>query len=308
MSFQRWFRRFHETIRLRPPGENAALREQRDRVLRRLREGLQRSFTWFEQGSHAMDTGIEPLHGDYDIDIAIVFDDVYTDEHDPVEVKRWVYEAMLGHAASVEWRPPCITVFYREPGEAVYHIDVAVFARDRASHAEHLAIGKRHAAGAQRAWLADDRKRFMAAMQSRYPGDDGEQFRRVIRYLKRWRDVHFPVQGYAAPTGLALTVAAYSWFQPARDREGDQDDLAATHALVRRMLQGFTRSAIDDPVRLRLAFPCLPHDDVFIHMDDPQMQGFHHRLQQLDQWLGDARRSGDASLLARAFGPDFPGA
>jgi hypothetical protein len=308
MSFQRLFRRFHEAIQLKQFDENAELREKRDRVLRRLRDGLTRTFTSFNQGSYAMGTGIKPLNGDYDIDIGILFNDVYIDEHDPVEVKGWVYQAVNGHTERVEWRRPCVTVFYRQAGETIYHVDLAIFARRRYGTGEYLAIGKQHSSREQCEWQLDDRKGFMDVMANKYSGEDAAQLRRVIRYLKRWKAVHFPSHGHAAPTGLALTVAAYYWFQPARDWNREYDDLSATHALVQRIIQGFMQYWDGNQIiyRISLQFPQAPHDDVFARMTDQQMQEFYQRLQKLDEWLRGAQQSGDVFSLKRAFGNDFP--
>lgn len=310
MSLQPLFRRFHETIQLAQYDENAELREKRDRVLKRLRDNLEQSFESFNQGSYAMGTGIKPLDGDYDIDIGIVFNDVYHDEHDPVTVKGWVYKAVKEHTARVEWRRPCITVFYQQGGEPKYHVDLAVFAQERNSDRLHLAIGKEHSAKDQREWQRDDRKGFIGDVKNRFSGEDGAQFRRVIRYLKRWKDEHFPSTGYAAPSGLCLTVAAYHWFQPTRTSgwNGDHDDLAATHSLVRAILGEFQCYPFGSHCvhRLHLQFPRAPHDDVCERMTDQQMTEFQQRLVQLEDWLGKARQTSQPAWLRKAFGRDFP--
>jgi hypothetical protein len=311
MSFQPLFRRFHDVIQLKQYDENAELREKRDRILNRLREGLRQSkisFEWFNQGSYVMGTGIKPLNRDYDIDIGILLNNVHIEDHDPVEVKGWVYRAVDGHTQRVEWRRPCITVFYQQAGETVYHVDLAIFAKKKYSNGSYLAIGKQHSSKEQREWQLDDRKGFMDAMETKFSGEDKYQLRRVIRYLKRWKDERFSNEGYAAPTGLSLTVAAYYWFRPDRDWRGNYDDLRATHALVQSILQNFNQRWNGNVFvhRLSLRFPCAPNDDVFERMTDQQMQEFHQRLQKLDAGLAEAQRSGNASILRRAFGSDFP--
>src|SRR5262245_46723030 len=119
MLLQPLFRRFEENIKLARFDENAELREKRDRVLKRMRENMQMKFEWFNQGSYAMGTGIKPLDGDYDIDIGIVFD-IDRRKYDPVTVKQWVYKAVEKHTGRVEWRRPCITVYYQQAGEGLY--------------------------------------------------------------------------------------------------------------------------------------------------------------------------------------------
>ena len=313
MIFQPLFRRFHEIIQLKRFDEHAELREKRDAVLKRLRDNLQpkHKFEWFNQGSYAMSTGIKPLDGDYDIDIGVVFDVNHRD-HDPVTVKGWVYSAVENHTKRVEWRRPCITVYYQKDGEAIYHVDLAILAKDPYSNGLYLALGKQHSSDDMRRWQPDDRSGFMKAIEQKFSGEDAGQFRRVICYLKRWKSVQFASEGRAAPTGLCLTIAAYSWFRPTRaysSSQLDYDDLGATLALVGSMLSSFTQRWGSDgrpTPRLTLTFPTAPHDDVCARMSDQQMLEFHQRLMQLRTWLEEARRSSSVTSLQRAFGDQFP--
>ncbi|RKH04691.1 nucleotidyltransferase domain-containing protein [Corallococcus carmarthensis] len=312
MTMQSRFRRFHEAIQLKRYNENAGLVEKRDRVLRRLRENAPRSFEFFNQGSYAMGTGIKPLDGDYDIDVAIVFE-LNPHAFDPVEVKRWVYSAVASHTSRVEWRRSCITVYYQQAGEAVYHVDLAVMARTPNSRGFHLAIGKEHSADSQRKWQPDDRQGFIEAVENRFSGEEAAQFRRVIRYLKRWKDHHFSLEGRAAPTGLSLTVAAYKWFRPSQGSTWmgtEESDLAATLNLVKDIRRNFSQVWDSDTnrsiPRLSLQFPNAPFDDVLKRMTHQQMEEFHQRIVKLDAWLEHANRTGSVTSLTSAFGDDFP--
>nr|BDT34185.1 nucleotidyltransferase [Myxococcus sp. MH1] len=318
MSMQPLFRTFHEAIKLKRFSENAELIEKRDRVLTRIREnirgpkGERMTFQPFDQGSYAMGTGIKPLGGDYDIDVGIEFSFSYRD-YTPVEVKGWVYEAIKTHTKRVEWRRPCLTVYYQQEREPIYHVDLAIMARDPGTGGLRLAVGKQHSAADQQEWQADDRKGFMAAVENQFTGEDAEQFRRVIRYLKRWKDQHFSLEGSAAPTGLSLTVAAYKWFRPMARFAGEgreYDDLNATSALVDAMINGFgstwNPSTARNTPRLSLLFPKAPHDDVFKWMTHQQMVEFHARLLTLNRLLASARSTGTTAPLRQAFGDEFP--
>jgi hypothetical protein len=303
VSLQPLFRKFHQAIQLNDSQEGAELRKKRDDIIKKLRERLHpRTFTPFNQGSYEMGTGVKPTHGDYDIDVGLVFEANVAKE-DPVTVKGWVYEAIKDHTHDVEWRRACITVSYRRAGRTRYHVDLAVMAKAPNSDLLHLALGKQHAAANLREWQPDNRQAFMRNLEGRFNGEDAAQFRRVIRYLKRWKDTHFPPEGHSAPTGLGLTVAAYRWFQVAKPR-GEYDDLAATALLVRMMRQGFQPTG--GGPRLVLEFPYAPKDDVFARMNAEQMRQFQQRLEKLSGWLEEARTSGNAGPLRQAFGTDFP--
>lgn len=311
MSLQPIFRRFEETIKLARFDENAELREKRDRILTRMREKkMPATFDSFNQGSYQMGTGVKPLDGDYDIDIGIVFT-IDRGKYDPVTVKGWVYDAVKDHTTNVEWRRPCITVHYSEKKEMIYHVDLAILAKDLYS-GTYLAVGKQHASADQRTWQQDDRQAFMQAIEQRFTGEDMAQFRRVIRYLKRWKDVHFSHQGHAAPTGLALTVAAYQWFQPVKAGWASDvryDDLSALRNLVSVIRSSFQAvwdlAARKHLYRLTLQFPFAPRDDVFAKMSNQQAQELYQRVEMLSGWLDEAQK-GSPLPLRKAFGDDFP--
>lgn len=310
MSHQSRFRKFDEAIKLRRLKEHKELNEKSSVILEHIRKkiAVPHTFQPFPQGSYAVGTGIKPPKGDYDIDLGIVFN-VCWEDHTPVTVKGWVHEALKDFKPEVKWRRPCITVYYQRGGEPRYHVDLAILAKDRYGSGLRLALGKQNAAPPDQAWQPDDRLGFMQAVESRFSGTDGEQFCRVIRYLKRWKAVHFPADGPWAPTGFALTVAAYSWFQPTKSGN-EYDDLRATEALLRAIQQRFvptwdpgTGSSI--PL-ISLHFPFAPQDDLFGRMSKEQMKQFHQRLEKLIGWLDEARRTNSPASLRTAFGTDFP--
>ena len=129
VNLQSEFIDFHNTIKL--DIENATLREKRDILLKKLKDKISEdaaSYTSFNQGSYAMGTGIKPDDGDYDIDVGLKFDINQDDYSDPIEVKKWVKNALDGHTKKVVIRRSCVTVTYQGDGEDAYHVDFAVYA------------------------------------------------------------------------------------------------------------------------------------------------------------------------------------
>jgi hypothetical protein len=309
MSLQPLFRRFHEAIQLKRFGEEKELRDRRDKILSRLRSNLKMTFEFFNQGSYEMGTGVKPVSSDYDIDVGVQFS-IDHRKHDPVEVKGWVYKAVA--EPNAQWRRPCITVYYQESGKPKYHVDLAVFAKEPSSNRSYLALGKEHSSADQRQWQEDDRQGFMNDIEQRFrEQEDDFQFRRVIRYMKRWKDVHFQTGLRAAPSGLALTVAARKWFSPVkpyRNGKPEYDDRAATSGLVQSILQNFSNGWENGHLvpRLRLEFPHAPHDDVLKPLSSQKMIEFHNHLEQLRNQLEEANRTGSTAPLRRAFGDAFP--
>lgn len=327
-DLQKYFEHFHNVIRL-SFGDSESLREKRDIVLDKLKERLERtlggqgkpapSFTHFNQGSYAMATGVKPLAGDFDIDVGITFDIDKDDYDDPVEVKQWVLDALHGHTRSVEMRRPCVTVTYQRSGEPVYHVDLAIYSSPErnADGKRYLARGKRTSGEDHREWQVSDPRELIRLIQTAYQGQDRDQFRRLVRYLKRWRDLKFSADGNAAPIGIGLTVAALSRFTPhktpisAFENKHAYHDLDALLSLVNKMLENF-RICMSHHFasRLRVDLPVEPGGDLFAKMTNKQMSGFQEMLTTLRDALEEVSRQTDPTvaceMLRVQFGNDFP--
>lgn len=318
-DLQTQFRTFHDTIKLSNVDENATLREKRDVLLDKLRANLANDFAdrddptpTFDvrnQGSYAMHVGVKPLNGDYDIDVALLFN-VDRSDHGPLEVKTWVFDAMRGH--TVEFKRPCVTVQYQRKGEALYHVDLAVYA---ATSGTWLSFGYPGSSSDNKEWAPSDPVGLCDAVNNRFAaGVERDQFRRVIRYLKRWKDFKFSTSGNAAPVGIAVTLAAYHWFQPRYTDPvaGKQDDLTALRDLVAAMRTRFSTVLHDGETarRLRTPLPVTPKDDPLERMSNKQMTAFEDKLGALQAALDSAIGRADPVQAARdvhaQLGDDFP--
>lgn len=330
-DLQRYFLKFHDNIKLRQYHENDTLRHKRDIIIDKLKDRLPAviekrgkkvpSFSFFDQGSYPVGTGTRPVDDDYDIDEGIVFDVCISDYPDPVELKEWVHEALNGHTDQVTIKRPCVTVQYHLDKEPIYHVDVAVYGHDRISpDSLYLARGKRSSTDEYRVWEPSDPKGLCDKINNRFAIDEEQlQFRRVIRYLKRWRDIKFSSSGNAAPVGIGITVAAYNWFYPASTYDAFLNtykyiDVQALLSFVQTMLNNFVGLYKIDGTcveRLSVKMPVRPYDDPFLRMTDNQMQNFQDRLVELRDVLEKVSEDGidphqACSLLAKQFGDDFP--
>ncbi len=327
---QNYFIEFHKVIRLGNVDDNEVLREKRDIVLSKLKTRLKEifeareetppTFTYFNKGSYAMNLGVVPIDCDYDLDMGILFDIQIDDYPDPIEVKTWVYEALYGHTDSVVMKQPCVTVQYHLNEEPVYHLDLAVYAPgDNASNNIYLARGKTYSTSVNRIWQLDDPKGLIAKINNCLAdADDRCQFRRVIKYLKRWKAIKFPTEGNAAPIGIGVTVAAYYWFTPQKTlvdafaNKYAYNDLKALMMFVRVMLDNFVWIQHDDELvqRLKVVLPVEPFNDLFKKMTNPQMVNFKDKLERLYSVLQDAEEEADpheaCKILSAELGKDFP--
>ena len=301
VPFRSQFEKFHNNIRLKPYDENATLREKRDRVLTRLKKNCAYTHVAFNQGSYQMRTGVIPLDGDFDIDVGIVFDGNPND-HNAVTVKRLVFNALNGHTKDVAIRRPCVRVAYQESGEPLYHVDLAVYMRYYGQL--YLAKGLQTATAH---WESSDPEGAMVKLMGRYSGDEAAQFRRVVRYLKRWKDYNFATDGNAAPVGIGLTIAAYERFQPIKSG-ATFDDLSALERVVSSMNSSFYTVYEGGQYLWRLIakMPASPHDDVFLRMSSKQMTAFREKLGKLSENLSLARQHNNSGYMRRAFGTAFP--
>lgn len=331
-NVQGQFEGFHEAIKLKRFEENQTLRDKRDIIRKKLRENLpgvfeghgeeRREFSFRDQGSYEMGTGIKPLDGDYDIDQGLYFE-VGTDEYaDPVVLKQRVHEALDGHTDDVRIRRPCVTVFYHRDSERIYHVDIAVYSAgsQNADGKARLAKGRENSAEEYRVWEVSDPQALTDAIFDRFKGNDRDQFRRAVRYLKRWRGENFSEGGNASPLGIGLTVAAYDHLRPTYTDvfAGKADDLGALRALVRAILDRFTdrfTSAWDNDEqklvrRLSVTLPVEPRSDLFAQMTNRQMGEIEDKLEALLEALDAADRAVDpvaaCETLQGVFGSDFP--
>lgn len=310
---------FHDLIRL-DVNDNREVIKKRDMLIGEIETFLEKmceeeeidliQFTPFNQGSYAMGTGIKPSYDedDYDIDCGLLFD-IDKDEYTPIEVKRWVFDALNSNQfRTVEWKKACIRVQYVEDGLAKFHVDFACYSDDNSDSKTYLAKGTPTSASADKKWEIADPKKLKELVNTKFSKqEEAAQFKRVIRYLKRWKDYQFDsVNG--KPTGIALTALAYNGFKPyVKDPftwAEDVSDLRATKDLVDYILGHFWGT------RIQVSLPVPPYNDLFEKMTDTQCQTFKSKLQDLKNAIVEADEESDpheaCKILKKQFGKDFP--
>jgi hypothetical protein len=311
-SVQKQFDEFHSNIKLEDDDEKAKLREKRETLLKALRANLPADvpvFDNFNQGSYSMHTGVVPLDGNYDIDVGLIFDCKQDKYPDPVSLKVKIRDALNTHGRTVKIRRPCVTVNYMRDGEVDYHVDLAVYVK-RDDGLLDLAKGKENSETSKRFWEVSDPRELTKVICNAF-SDDAElaQYRRCIRYLKRWRQLSF---SSGAPLSIALTLAAQKWFKPHFETSGRPSDLLAMLDWVKAMLEQFQYSLTSDGFesRLKVELPVSPYVDLMEWMTKTQMEVFEEKLKSLRDTLQDAYDEDlpeDASrLLNKQFGDDFP--
>ncbi len=321
IDLQKEFIEFHNKIKL--DDENQKLREKRDILLNKLKNNISEdaaSYTTFNQGSYAMGTGIHPEDEDYDIDIGIKFSINKDDYSDPVEVKKWVRDALNGHTKKVGIRRSCVTVTYQEKGESAYHVDFAIYAASNEDENLYIAKGKEFSDIDHKYWEISDPQGLIKIIKDKYSSDDAAQFRRVVRYMKKWKTHKFSSSGAVAPTGIALTILAYdNGFSVSKTYDWSigaysYDDFTALYGLVSNIKNRFIYAWSEDLEnfchKINVSLPVAPYNNLFAKMTDKQMDDFYCKisamLKELDKVKEKTKRSEACAILVELFGDDFP--
>ena len=315
-DLQKQFLEFHNAIKLGTYEENDFLREKRDLIIDKLKsklaerkdDGYPQYERSFNQGSYALNTGIKPVRaGDYDIDVGVLLD-CHKEDYKPVELKELVADCIKHNNRTVEVSRSCVTVTYMKDGKPDYHVDLPIYAKSSNVYDDtyYLAKGRKSLAEDKRVWQAADPEGINSIINGLYKGNDNyenngsdqrKQFRRCVRYLKRWRN-----HKYVGVHSIGLTMAAYHWLKPEVDVKNDGEVLLN---LVNSILSNF-----DWCDRLSIDLPVVPHGDLLKSVSDEDMAIIKERLETLRDNLQSAIDEPDAheasKILRKSFGDDFP--
>lgn len=318
-NVQQQFILFHDTIKL-DYDSNSTLREKRDIVLKKLKDSISDdapSYEPFHQGSYALFTGVVPLDGEFDIDVGLMFD-MDKNDVEPVEAKEWVYEALKNHTDDVSVKTPCVTVTYKEDGQPSYHVDLTVYAANNSDTKTYLAKGKLNSSSDNKFWDESYPKELVEKINTHFDDkDDRSQFRRTIRYLKRWKDENFSSTGNSKPTGISFTIAAINYMTPkytiidAFANKREYDDLQCLITFVDETIKAFRQIFHENEwaERLEVIEP-FTGKDLLEKMTNNQMKSFKEKLESLLSALVAAEDQVDpveaCKTLQEQFGPDFP--
>lgn len=320
-NIQKSFLDFHNAIKL-DVDDNSLLKKYKDDVIAGLQEELSSEikFETFLQGSYSTYTGIKSCDAniDFDIDIAVAFEISREDYSNPTTPKLWIKEALtkIFPDAEVKLKVPCVTATFKgKDSEKNVHVDVAVYANDNDQY--YLAKGKEFSIPENRCWDIADPKGLKNKINTHLIDEnDRMQFRRCIRYLKRWKDNKFNQEH--RPTGIGLTINTMNMFSVSKTTDllagtTTYDDLLALKNLVQSMKNSFllTYDEASQEYRYRILakLPVQPYTDTYCKMTFNQMEDFKAKLEKLSAALDFAYETiddHDATVkLNTQFGNDF---
>ncbi len=327
MSLQKYFKDFDKKIKM-DYVEKSELATKRDILLKKLRDsGELPSFVELNQGSYSMYTGVEPLDKEYDIDVGLRFKVDKADYEEPTELKNKIYDILKNHTEyGAKIKNPCVTVTYKKDGEIAYHVDLVVYTYEDKDDSEsqlYLARGK-DSKPEEICWEKSDPKGLVDYINAKYENntEDRNQYRRIIRYMKRWKNLKFSNVGNAEPPSIGITLIAADKFEVSKhydylEEKYYYNDLEALIGFTKEIQNLFTYVGQSEMGRLlyRIQY-YLPNDldfeldtDIFRKMTDKYMTDFKDKIDKLVEDLEDVKEEADeveqCKLLNKIFGEDF---
>lgn len=135
------FKKFYYNEVVLPKSETSNLREKKKLNIQRLKDGLEeynienkknyKIAETLEQGSVAMATVTQNEENDYDIDVAIVFDDTNIEGKGSIAIKNVIVDALKRKCTNFKTEPEaktnCVRIVYSDN----YHIDFAIYRRTK---------------------------------------------------------------------------------------------------------------------------------------------------------------------------------
>ena len=234
-----------------------------------------------------------------------------------MDIKRKIRDALDGHTKyGADIKKPCVTVTYKKDDAPAYHVDVVPYMYEDPDDEDsqmYIAKGKESSEAEDIKWEKADPKALVDYVNGKIEDEDQrDQFRRVVRYLKRWKQRKFNPSGHAEPASIGITMIVVEQFEYSKD-----DDLQALISAVNRIREQFVFNGYADdgsamykisyslPLTLRFE----AGTNLFEKMTDIQMNDFKQKIDRLASDLKDVQDEPDeieqCRKLRRIFGDEF---
>lgn len=254
--------------------------------------------TWL-QGSYKYATLIKPVHlgEEYDVDVGVYFewDDEQDVEPTPKQLRDWVqrelveYETICEDLKNVE--VPAKERCSRASYVRQFHIDTPVYHLNTDSDVRRLAC-------LSDKWEYSDPKKLYKWFKDAVSGDDRDQLRRLVRYLKAWAAVSFDDVPDSRPSSIFLTVVATEAYRDLWMQRlvGLADDDALVAVVNKAHCRLFNDSKVSNPV---------DEDENLNRMSAEAWDGFLPRLAALNDVAERAEDAEDEASAALIWSEAF---
>ncbi len=328
MSIQTHFNKFNEEIYLTNQSDEYKDAKEKDtsilgEIKTKFTEESYKVEESFLQGSFAVDTAIKNIDGDYDIDRSVVIKSNDAPD-DPVKPKQAVLKVLENrNFKNAVVKLPCITADYKSKK---LHIDYTVYIKDESGNYK-LAVGKIGSSDHIKKWAPSDPIGLMEWISGSdtYGTNSAikrKQFKRLVRFMKRWRDVTFSEQIRKKIFSIGLTVIIKNEYRPDFSATEVEDDLTALKKVIDKILlrQYFVfASSNPDQYRVSVDLPRSPYTNIFQHKNSmgiwtdgsdknigTQLKNKLTTLQEkLKQAIDEIDEIKQCKILNSVFGNDF---
>ncbi len=175
------------------------------------------------QGSFMMNTTIDPLSHEYDVDDGVY---IFGKEEDKPTVQtahNWIYEAVKNRTSSEpKDKNTCIRVIYKND----YHVDLPIYYKTENSY-DQFALDNEIPllAHKSKGWIESDPYEFKKWFDDQARGKS--QLKRLVRYFKAWADKKQSDNSTLRfPSGMLFTILVSENF-----KSNDRDDVAMVNTL-----------------------------------------------------------------------------
>lgn len=320
MALQKYFRKFDDEIKLtRWSEEYKDARTKEHSILNEIKQKFRENgypvIEEFRQGSFATDTAIKKLEGDLDVDRAIVIKQENAPD-DPVKCKKTILDVLGARGfKNAILKTPCVTADY---AGLKLHIDYAVYSVDEFTRYA-VALGKEHSKSENRIWQDSESKELINWLNGtnnstsfwELTTEEVNQFKRLVRYLKRWRDYSYPDghKDYIYSIGLAIMLKES--FCSAINANGVEDDLESLIKTLDYILnrKSYFLSLGEEKYNIVVNIPFVPNIDIFRKHGKTVGTTFKKNLESLLKTLREVSETDSlikqCELLNKVFGDDF---
>jgi hypothetical protein len=254
--------------------------------------------TWL-QGSYKYATLIKPVHSteEYDVDVGVYFewDQDQDAEPTPKQLRDWVQAELLEYERSCEELKEVVVPPKERCSRASYirqfHIDTPVYHLNMDADARRLAC-------LSDKWENSDPKKLYKWFKGAASGEDRDQLRRLVRYLKAWAAVSFDDSPDSRPSSVFLTVIVTEAYQElwASRILGLADDDALIAVIKKMHARLFDDRKVANPVDTR---------EDLNRVSPDAWDGFLPRLAALQDVAERAEEAGDEPSAALIWSEAF---
>lgn len=263
----------------------------RDKIDNKFKAKERKKPKYCTQGSYAMKTAIMPLDDDeFDLDNGVYLQGYSSNQDEwPIAstVHSWVKEAVSNHTSNDPIdKNTCIRVVYEDK----YHIDFPIYIMGNNDSGKSIA----YLAHKSKGWIESDPKAFTEWFQS-YVNENGQQIRRMVKYLKAWKD-----NNKIDIKGMAITILVCNNFSITENR----DDITLLDTVTNIV------DTLED--NFHCYKPVTPTDedlfgDISMAKKNEILNGLNNLKKDLDNAINETCNEKSATdILQKVFGNRFP--